>query len=687
MIHSFFRWLSFCFQEDAPQRFLWSPVGLGIGIALYFYWPHEPSFLLSLMSLGGAVVLLAIYFRHPRYKYLVWPLLIVQVGFCLMGARVQYLNTQMLDHPLKKIRAVGEVEQIDVKEGRKRLILKNFRSPEGEPYLSSMVRLSIRGGHTVHLGDTIYLTATLMPLSAPLLPEGYDYRRASFFQGIGATGWIDEIESIEPVELNSFWLGLQQIRQTINEQLLRLVPGESSAIAAALITGERGYIRDDIRQAYTDAGIAHVLAISGLHLSLIAGIVFMVIRRGLSLSVWMAERFDLKKIASLFTIPFLLGYLFISGMGVPAIRSFIMVSVGMLAILLDRRALSMRLLVVAALIILTFQPESILSASFALSFAAVMGLVALYQDGWVPFQQWVLEGGWARRCLAYLGGIIITTIVASAVTTPISMYIFNRVSVQAILGNLVAIPLTGFVIMPALLLLILSLPFGGSSFCGYVASYGIHLLTKASVYTASLPGAGILVHQPPSLFLWLFSLGSLWLLLWRQSWRYVGGVLILGSFATLFIPSSPMILVDSKGYLVWYDGKSLYHFSDHHNLFTQDVVKRRFGCDTIHDVQEDYACLTWGDKRVAFYNPSSRAEQSASFIKHLSENHDLLITSRPLKKEFPQELADVIVIKRGRSQKARGMNSFYVSLSSPKKPYLLINGAEFQGERAWQYKG
>lgn len=690
-MHSLFHYLLSCFQKDAPQRFLWSPVGLGIGIAIYFYWPHEPSLAMSLALLLTLFVLFLLFFRHPRYKYIVWSLLFIQIGFCLMGGRVHFLNTQMLDEPHKEIQAVAQVVQIDVKEGRKRLILKNFRTPEGVPYLSSLVRLSLRSDQSLpQLGDTLHLTATLMPLSAPLLPEGYDYRRASFFQGIGATGWIDQIDSIEPAEKQSSWLWLQQLRQGINEKLLELVPGESAAIAAALITGERGYIRDDIRQAYTDAGIAHVLAISGLHLSLIAGIVFMVIRRGLSLSLWMAEHFDLKKIASFFTIPFLLGYLFISGMGVPAIRSFIMVSIVMLAILLDRRAISMRLLTLAALAILCIQPESILSASFALSFAAVMGLVALYQDGWVPFQQWVLEGGLFRRFVAYLGGIVITTIVASAVTTPISLYIFNRISVQAILGNLVAIPLTGFVIMPALLLLVLSLPFGGSSLCGQIASYGIDLLTKASVYTASLPGAAIPIHQPPSLFLWLFAGGALWLLLWRQPWRYGGIIPILASFLTLFIPQSPMILVDSRGYLIWYDGQSLYHFSDDHNSFTQDVVKRRFGCEIIQDVEGDYACVLLGSTRVALYNPLSKQEQSVSFVRQLSQTHDLLMSSRPLKREFPQELADVIVIKKGRSEKTKGMNSFYVSGSSSgeilKAPYVLLAGADFQGKRLWQYK-
>lgn len=684
--------------QDCPQRILWGPVGMGVGITFYFCWPQEPSLFLSILLLAGFIFLFTLFRQHPWGRFIVWPLLCFQLGFCLIEMRVQILKTHMLHEKLDKVQGIGEVYQIDVKEGRKRLIIKNFCDLEGTPYLNAMVRLSIKSSQPLPaLGDRIHLVATLMPFSPPLMPEGYDYRRASFFQGIGATGWIDDIEKIESPASKSSWLWLQNCRQFINESLLRLVPGESSAIAAALITGERGYIRDDIRQAYTDAGIAHVLAISGLHLSLIAGIVFMVIRRGLSFSLILGESYDLKKIAGFFTIPFLLGYLLISGMGVPAIRSFIMVSIVMLAILLDRRSISMRLLAFAALIIMCLQPECVLSASFALSFAAVMGLVALYQDGWIPLQKWVLEGGWGRQLIAYLFGIIITTLVASAVTTPISMYIFNRLSVQAILGNLVAIPLTGFIIMPSLLILVLSLPFGGSTFFGMIASHAIHLLTTASVFTANLPGANIPVHQPPILFIWLFVLGTLWLLLWRAQWRYLGFLPIGASLLTFLIPQSPMAIVDSKGYLAWFDGTQLYHFSDDSNTFTEDVLKRRFGLSYIRDIEDDQVSVTLGNNQVAVLNRTSHLQkfdsrevnysrESLSDIKKISQNHDLILTRFPLKKEFMNDLAEVIVLKKrgyGRGKRNQGTPLYIQFHQAPNGGYKIFNGKDLQGDRPW----
>lgn len=672
-------------SEDAPQRILWGPVGMGLGIAYYFCLEIEPSLLLSLFLFLISITLFIIYRNHPWGRFIVWPVLAFQLGYCAIQGRVAYLDTQMLTHRLNKVEIVGEVEQIEIKEGKKRLILKNITTLNGTSSLQASARLMVPKKEKMpELGDRVRLIATLFPLSAPLLPNTYDHRRASFFQGIGATGWVNEIQQIYPWEppfrLKGAWTWLQRLRQFINHQLLQLVPGESGAIAVALVTGERGYIHDDIRQAYTDAGIAHILAISGLHLSLIAGIIFMILRRGLSLSLTLGEKYNLKKVASLTTIPFLLIYLLISGMGVPAIRSFIMVSIVMLAVILDRRAISMRLLALAAFIILLIQPESLLSASFALSFAAVIGLVSIYQGGWIPFHNWVLEGGRFRRIIAYILGIIITTLIASAVTTPISMYIFNRLSLQAILGNLIGIPLTGFVIMPSLLILVLSLPFGGIQFVGSIASKAIDWLTQSSIYIAHLPGAAIPIPQVSALFIWLFVLGCLWLLLWRQPWRHWGYIPIFCSFLVFSIPTKPMILVNTKGYIAWYDGQSIYNFMDHGDPFCEDILKRHFGTTSIKDIENSQISLELGGSSVLLINEHSNLKK-----RNIFQNYDLIITRYPLKQRYwSNELAQVIELTSSHSRRKRGTglkDNLYILFTST--GYEVLQGRSFQGERPW----
>jgi competence protein ComEC len=408
----------------------------------------------------------------------------------------------------------------------------------------------------------------------------------------------------------------------------------------------------------------------------------MLIRRGLSLSLTIAERYDLKKIASLATLPFLLFYLLISGMGVPALRAFIMVSVVMIATVLNRRALSMRLLACAACLILLIQPESLLSASFALSFAAVIGLIAVYQEGWIPLQRWVLEGGWGRQGIAYLLGIILTTCVASAVTTPLSMAIFNRLSLQAILGNLVAIPLTGFFIMPVLLALVLSFPFGGNALLGTMASRAIDLLTETCLFTASLPGASIPIHQPPSAFLWLFILGVLWLLLWKENWRYWGIIPLFLSFCLLFVPQPPMIIIDTKGYVAWYDGQNLSNFADNSNPFTEEMIKRHFGLEHMIDEVTDRINLTILGTRVALLNGRHQRKGLAQKMVRsenidLCRKNDLIITRYPLRIKCRPGEASVIETPRHWNNPV----SAYI-LFSP-NGYQISQGNDHQGQRPW----
>lgn len=679
-------------SKDAPQRILWGPVGMGTGIALYFYLPEEPSFVISLSVLALSTLIFIIWRRHERGRFVAWPFLCVSLGFALIQLRVITLDTQMLNQRLDKIPIVAQVHQIDIKEGKMRLILKDIKDEEGGTIIESNVRLSLSKNtrEIPQLGDHVRLIGTLVPLSAPLLPGGYDFRRTSYFQGIGATGWVDELIQILPCPQSTGWIWLQGMRQTITNELLRLVPGASGAISSALVTGERGFIKDDIRQAYTDAGIAHVLAISGLHLSLIAGILYMILRRGLSLSLRIAESWDLKKIASVATIPFLLVYLLISGMGVPAIRSFIMVSTIMVAVLLNRQAISMRLLAFAAFVIILLQPECVLSASFALSFAAVMGLVSVYQGGWIPFQKWVLEGGWGRQVIAYIFGIVITTLIASAVTTPISMAIFNRLSLQAILGNLVAIPLTGFIIMPALLLLVFSIPFGGLEFIGLIASRSIDVLTYCSIYTAHLPGAAIPIPQPPGAFLGFFVMGVLWLLLWREKWRYWGGIPVIVSFCLLAIPQDPMIVIDSKGYVAWYDGADLGNFADSNNSFTEDVLKRHYGCVSIKDETGDVVRLTILGNEIILMNGSQKGmKRDLSKQIRLCQDHDLIITRYPLGLKCRPDEATVIEMgqkywPRQKTKDAFLRDSTYIMFTS--KGFMVQQGKDHQGNRPWSVK-
>lgn len=675
--HKFIAFLKNESSLDAPQRVLWIPVGLGLGIILYLSLSCEPSFGISLSVFMTSSFFLFITRNSPVLQFLSRALCILSLGFLVIQCRVNYLSTEMLKDRLDSVQLEGVVQSVEEKEDRTRVVLKSVRDGQGKEVLSSSIRLTLpkKMDLSPHPGDIIKGKATLLPISPPLLPGGYDFRRVAFFQGIGATGWFDDVVSVEESDTEARKVWLERVRNQVTQAILQSVPGHSGAIAAALVTGDRGKISPEIRQAYTDAGIAHILAISGLHLSLIAGLIFMIIRRGLCLSHYLSETYHLKKVASLVTIPILFIYLLISGMGVPAIRAFIMVSIVMIAVVLDRRAISMRLLAFAATIILCLQPEAVLSASFALSFAAVMGLVSVYQGGWMPFQDWMIKGGIGRRILAYLLGIVLTTLIASAVTLPLSMAIFNRLSVQAILGNLIGIPLTGFIIMPSLLLLVVCLPFGSIPLLGGVVSYSIQCLTNAALYIANLPGAAIPIPQPSSLFLWLFCLGGLWFLLWEYRWRYLGLIPVVCAFMYSFDVKDKMILIDSKGYLIWYDGEKLGNFADEENYFTEDMMKRYHGLTSIVDETKDSLSTTLGEHRILFLTRPFRGSKSEGI--QLCKKYDFIVTKYALPVKCRTNESRVFV----RNRRAKGIKPVVLSFSE--KTGNVLELSSVTSNRPW----
>lgn len=326
--------------------------------------------------------------------------------------------------------------------------------------------------------------------------------------------------------------GLAHLRYNITQTLRQHLPGASGEVAAALITSDRSGIPTEIRQAYADAGIAHILAISGLHVSIVAGLIFMLLRRGLGLIPWLNVRFPLKKIAAVSALPFVLGYVAISGFSFPALRSLIMLSLVMIGLVCDRPPFSMRSVMLAASILLTLWPSGLFGVSFQLSFAAVIALLALYEsrfDGWLRRAiQYGHRSLW-RHWLVYILSIGITTITATLATTPFTLVTFNRYTLQAILGNIVGIPLTGFWIMPAGVACLFSLLWGGSSWMFSLWSWGIQRLTNLAYFVAKLPGSGITLATPYEAYLPCVVLAGLWLCLWRTHWRFAAIPILIGA--------------------------------------------------------------------------------------------------------------------------------------------------------------
>jgi competence protein ComEC len=358
------------------------------------------------------------------------------------------------------------------------------------------------------IGDNIRLTADLRPPSRSARPDGFDFARQNYFDRSGAIAF-----TARPIELETdakalpplsrterLTLGLAEFRRHIGERIERALPGEVGAIAKALMTGERGGISEETNEAYRDAGIFHILSISGLHMAIMGGSVFVAIRFVLAGIPAIALRWPIKKWAAAAAPIAAFGYLLISGGAHATIRSFIMIVIMFLAILVDRPALAMRNVALAALFILAVIPESLFNAGFQLSFAAVTALVAGYEAYRIRTDQRRRQGlgivsqaigrmKWLRGLWQFLAGTIATTLLAGLATAPIAAYHFHQTQTFAVATNLIAVPLSNLVVMPAALAAFLAMPLSLEAYPLALMKLGIDGTTHAARWVAGWSGA------------------------------------------------------------------------------------------------------------------------------------------------------------------------------------------------------
>ena len=549
-------WLARNLLAERERWFLWLPVGLGAGVAVYFALPVEPPVWLGAVGLLVAAVLLFwLWWRLSASAFSGCAPGLLGVLVLLLGFAVASLRTHLVEAPMLERRGAYELEAtvllVEDRTRGQRLLL-DVAAIEGlERHVTpAQIRVSTRSAEPAFVpGDRVGMRALLMPPSPPVEPGGFDFARQAYFQRLGAVGYaLSEPQLISRAEQRGWSLGVAALRQSIAQQITAAVPGAAGAIGVALLTGLRGALPDSIWDQWAIAGIAHLLSISGLHLAFVAGTLFFTVRIALALAPPLALRLPTKKLAALVALFGSFGYLLISGAPVPTQRAFAMTAIALVAIMADRNPFSMRLVAWAAIVVLLLQPESLLGASFQMSFGAVVALIAVYETG--AARRPAEAGGLDWRLLMYVAGVALTTLVASAATTPFSIYHFSRFPTYGIVTNLIAVPLTGIWIMPWGMLGLLLIPVGLDGPCFVLMGHGIELTIAAAAFVAELPGAALDVPRPPLAALLATVLGGLWLCLWRTSWRRLGLIGIAVGVLLMPLNRPPDLLIDGRGELV-----------------------------------------------------------------------------------------------------------------------------------------
>ncbi|WMT71435.1 ComEC/Rec2 family competence protein [Bradyrhizobium sp. Ash2021] len=542
-------------EAGAGRLLPWVPIAFGTGIAFYFAADHEP--VLSVAAIVAiALCAVAVLLRRKKMFPAAVMIAAVAAGFAVATWKTARIAHGVLARPMFSVALTGFVETRDIRERTDRFVLRvaTMESPRGQTKLER-VRLSVKKGTAPDVGSFVELKARLQPPLAPLRPGSYDFGRDLYFQGIGASGFVmGAIKAKEPPASGGLLLGyaafMQGLRDAIDARIRNVLEGDKRAIATALLTGRRDAISEPVNDAMFISGLGHVLSISGYHMAVVAGVVFFAVRALLALFPALATGFPIKKWSAAAALVAAAFYLLLSGAEVATQRSFFMTAVVLIAVLVDRRAITFRTLAVAAMIVLAMAPEALVHPSFQMSFAATLGLVALIQIG-MPRLFASPDNSAAARVALWGGREIMTLVLASLVaglaTTPYAAFHFHRVTPYGLLANLAAMPVVSAVVMPAGLLGLVAMPFGFDGVFWAIMGAGIDWMIVVTQWVAALPGAvgrmaafgiGPLITASAAIILF----GLL-----RTPLRWSGAALLLVAVVWAIRVPQPDILISADG--------------------------------------------------------------------------------------------------------------------------------------------
>jgi competence protein ComEC len=534
----------------------------------YFQQDNEPSKAFTLILALIAAVLMS-----KRRNFALFLVGITLLGFCATKFREEMVATPMLRGPTNGVIVGGYVADYANKAaGARELVVaveETTGIPEGEQ--PKRIRIFAPDTRDLQIGDYITFEAYLSPLPRPVEPGSFDYGRMLYFQSIGAGGRMIGPPALEerPVPWQfEYRRVFRQLRSAISTRITTVIPGAVGHLADSMVSGERSGIPGDMNTSLQISGLAHIISISGLHMSLVAGGVFWAVRAFLALFPFLALRFPIKKIAAIAALIVGLIYTLLADSGSATERSYLMIAVMFFAVLIDRPAISLRNLAIAAILILLVTPEESVGASFQMSFLAVMGLAGFSQ--WqrerkvhAPPKTMSLATRFGRKVWHFTVLSAMTTLVAGGTSTIAAAYHFDRLSPYSVVANGVTLPVSEALVMPPALVAVLLMPFGLEYYPLKVMEFGLDLTMKASDWIATWPGSNLLVAKPNVAGIVMIALGAGIIAAGVGRFRWAGlGVALLGLVVATFT-SRPTILVEDRAATVAVlDAQGQYVFAE-----------------------------------------------------------------------------------------------------------------------------
>ncbi len=523
--------------------FPWVPVSIGAGVGFWFSLPWEPGG--TFYALSAAVLLSAVLLRLCGPELAHPPAVVIgclALGMLAAGFRVHMQAAPMLDFryygPIQ-----GRIVEIDRSQSdAMRLTLDRVVLEDLPPDRTPLnVRVSLQGDGpqmAFEPGQVVILTGSLAAPQGPVEPGAFDFRRMAFFDRLGAVGYSPNPVLLweEPEGVDQ---GVNRLRTYLSNAIMAAVPGDSGAFASGVMTGDRSGLSLDAVQALRDSSLAHLLAISGMNMAFLTAFVFALLRYGIALIPPLALRINAKKVAAVASFGVAFFYLLLSGANVATERAFIMVCVMLGAILLDRRALTLRSVSISAILILLWQPESLLEPGFQMSYAATVALIA----GFGAVEGRVMREKLPRWALPVFT-LILSSLLGGFATAPYAAAHFNRFTDYGLIANLLTVPVMGAIVMPAGAIAALLAPFGLAALPLWVMDQGARWILFVAHWVAGLEGSVTPIPAPGPWVLPLITLGGIWLIVWQGRVRLAGLAPLLVALALWVSAERPLMLID-----------------------------------------------------------------------------------------------------------------------------------------------
>jgi competence protein ComEC len=542
--------LSWVAAEQARAA-LFLPVCMLAGVLGYEQLRAEPPVWLGIAGFGLALLGAVLLRRHAVGRAGFAVMAAFALGFASAGVST-WFAAPLVELPTRAVIVIGQVRAVDVlPEGRRVLI--EAPSLDGGRSLPRDLRIRLRVDDPVVVatGDRLRVRAMVQPPGAPAFPGGWDVQREAFFAGLAGFGYaLGPAERLAAGDARGILRGMQRLREVVAAKVQAQLDGSVGALSVALLTGATAQISRADQTAFRDSGLSHLLAVSGMNVSIVMGFWFVLIRTALLCSERATLHWPVKSIAAVGAIVAGGLLMLFTGAQVPVVRAFAMACLVTLAVLTGRRALSLRTLALAMAIVVLVAPSEVLGVSLQMSFAAVLALIAGYAALRPMLTRLAGEGGTARWIAGHLVALVLTSLLAGTASLPFGAHHFGRIQVYYVLANMVAVPLTSIVAMPAGMIALLLMPLGLEGMALAPMGWSMEATLWIARFVAAWPEAVVAVPHMPGWGLAVLSLGMAWWALWRSPLRLAGVVMVGIGIASPGLSTPPDILVSADARLI-----------------------------------------------------------------------------------------------------------------------------------------